>query len=137
MSWIEVPATLYSDKAVTSDASHVTSIYTQLTDGTREFIANTIVCKDFICNSFTGCVSDMFKLVLLPIDSTIIGNYSQNIDYILKSQEYHPDKYQNKILNFVGINYSYAYNNFSATVQSLKNQYNVWEWNLVGIYQWN
>ena len=123
---ISVPASLLTASG-TSDVSHITDIYTQLTDGTRELCAGNLACENLICTTFKGSLSagERLNISFLNKNTEISGNYSQNIDIILKQNGYQPSDYREKMMCFAGEHYSYDYTSFAVVVQSVKNEYKV------------
>lgn len=133
---ISIPSTL--SVSGLSDVSHITDIYTQLTDGSRELTANACACTNLICTNFKNSSSTgRFWLHQIQQTGILIGDQSENIDIILNTNNFYAKEYPDQWMYFNGEYYSTNYTYFTCDVISAKNISNVWEWQLIGINEWN
>jgi hypothetical protein len=111
--YISKPSSLSASSI--SDITHLTSIYDQLTDGVHDISISSGTFQNISCQSISSSNNLFFSFDNSKYSE---GDYSENIDNILKQGGLNPEDFENKIIKVNGTNYSNQYSNYSAIVMS-------------------
>jgi hypothetical protein len=125
---ISVPSTL--SISALSDVSHITDIYAQLTDGTKDIRAYNLDSGNLVCQTLR--MEDKARIQLFTVNHLVNiyvmgegkpGNYG-NINAILEEFNFYAENYKGQMLNVNISSYEEGVDG-AFLIRSVKNQYNI------------